>query len=136
MAEIAFNLLDVDLSSQTSTTVDMTWDVKKYCAGRGLANKLIWDRVPQGADLLGPQQILHFGVGPLTGLLGGNISVNHISPLTGWVNRGYSGGTLGPELLDAGYNCGIVFHGKAKSPVYLYVYDNQVEIREASDLWG
>lgn len=136
MAEIAFYLLDVDLTNGTSTKVDVTTDVKIYCAGRGLANKLIWDLVPQGADLLGPRQILHLGVGPLTGLLGGNISVNHISPLTGWVNRGYSGGTLGPELLDAGYNCGILFRGKAASPVYLYVYDDQVEIRDASDLWG
>jgi aldehyde:ferredoxin oxidoreductase len=136
MAEIPFYLLDVDLTNRTSKKADVTRDVKIYCAGRGLANKLIWDLVPQGADLLGPQQILHLGVGPLTGLLGGNISVNHISPLTGWVNRAYSGGTLGPEMLDAGYNCGILLKGKADTPVYLYVYDDKVEIRDASDLWG
>jgi aldehyde:ferredoxin oxidoreductase len=64
MAEIPFYLLDVDLTTGTSHKVDVTRDVKNYCAGRGLANKLIWDLVPQGADLLGPQQILHLGVGP------------------------------------------------------------------------
>jgi len=136
MAEIKFYLLEVNLTDRTSKKVDVTSDVKIYCGGRGLANKLIWDLVPHGADLLSPQQILHLGVGPLTGLLGGNVSFNHISPLTGWVNRALSGGTLGPEMLDAGYNCGILFKGKADKPVYLYVYDDEVEIRDASDLWG
>jgi aldehyde:ferredoxin oxidoreductase len=136
MAEIKFYLLEVDLTNKTSKKVDVTSDVKIYCAGRGLANKLIWDLVPHGADLLGPQQILHLGVGPLTGLLGGGTSFNHISPLTGWVNRAFSGGTLGPELLDAGYNCGILFKGQSDKPVYLYVYDDKVEIRDAADLWG
>ena len=136
MAEIKFYLLEVDLTNKTSKKVDVTSDVKIYCAGRGLANKLIWDLVPHGADLLGPQQILHLGVGPLTGLLGGNVCFSHISPLTGWVNRAFSGGTLGPELLDAGYNCGILFKGQSDKPVYLYVYDDKVEIRDAADLWG
>ncbi len=136
MAEIKFYMLEVDLTNRTSKKVDVTSDVKIYCAGRGLANKLIWDLVPHGADLLGPQQILHFGVGPLTGLLGGNLCLSHISPLTGWVNRGLSGGTLGPEIVDAGYNCGILLKGKADKPSYLYVYDDKVEIRDASDLWG
>jgi aldehyde:ferredoxin oxidoreductase len=136
MPEIKFYLLEVDLANRTSKKVDVTSDVKKYCGARGLANKLIWDMVPQGSDLLGPQQILHLGVGPLTGLLGGNMACSHISPLTGWVNRGLAGGTLGAEILDAGYNCGILLKGKADKPSYLYVYDDKVEIRDASDLWG
>lgn len=53
MAEIKFHLLEVDLTNRTSKNVDVTSDVKIYCAGRGLANKLIWDLVPQGTDLLG-----------------------------------------------------------------------------------
>jgi aldehyde:ferredoxin oxidoreductase len=136
MAEIDFYMLEVDLTNMTSKKVDVTTDVKIYSAARGLANKLIWDMVPQGTDLLGPQQILHLGVGPLTGLLGGHVCCSHISPLTGWVNRALSGGTLGAEMLDAGYNCGILLKGKADKPVYLYVYDDKVEIRDASDLWG
>ena len=58
-------MLEVDLTNGTSRVVDVTEDVKKYLGGRGLANKLIWDLVPQGADPLGPDNILHIGVRPV-----------------------------------------------------------------------
>ncbi len=51
MAGIKINLLEVDLTRETSRVVDVTEDVKKYLGGRGLANKLIWDLVPPGADM-------------------------------------------------------------------------------------
>ena len=62
MAEITFNLLEVDLTNETSRVVDVTGEVKQYLGARGLANKLIWDLVPQGADPLGPENVLHVGV--------------------------------------------------------------------------
>jgi len=70
MTEIRMNLLDVDLTTGESRVVDVTDDVRAYLGARGLANKLIWDMVPQGADALGPDNILHIGVGPLTGIIG------------------------------------------------------------------
>ena len=87
MAEIKFNLLEVDLTKGTSRVIDVTEDVKKYLGARGLANKLIWDQVPPGADPLGPDNILHIGVGPLTGLVGDKSILSFISPLTGWAGR-------------------------------------------------
>ena len=87
MAEIKFNLLVVDLTSMTSEVVDVTDDVKKYYGARGLANKLIWDMVPQGSDPLGPDNILHVGIGPITGLHGTKTVFSFISPLTGWAGH-------------------------------------------------
>ena len=58
------------------------------------------------------------------------------SPLTGWVGRSSVSGYIGEEIVKAQYNAGILIKGKAKKPVYLYVYDDKVEIRDASDLWG
>jgi aldehyde:ferredoxin oxidoreductase len=136
MAEIRFTMLEVDLDSETSRTIDVTGDVKKYLGARGLANKLIWDLVPQGADALSPDNILHIGVGPLTGLMGDKTILSFKSPLTGWAGRSSVSGYVGDEIIKARYNAGILVRGRAKKPVYLYVFDDRVEIRDASDLWG
>jgi aldehyde:ferredoxin oxidoreductase len=136
MTEMKFKLLEVDLTSETSRVTDVSEDVKRYLGGRGLANKLIWDLVPQGADPLGPDNILHVGVGPLTGLIGTKTILSFISPLTGWAGRSATSGYFGNEIIKAQYNAGILIKGKARRPVYLYIYDDQVEIRDASDLWG
>lgn len=136
MSEIKFSLLDVDLTRETSRVVDVTEDVKKYLGARGLANKLIWDLVPQGTDPLGPDNILHIGVGPLTGLVGDKTILSFKSPLTGWVGRSAVSGYIGDEIIRTHYNAGILIKGKAKKPVYLYVYNDEVKILDASDLWG
>lgn len=136
MVEIKMNLLEVDLTNGTHRVIDVTEDVKNYLGGRGLANRLIWDLVPQGADPLGPDNILHIGVGPLTSLLGTKTVLSFKSPLTGWVGRSAVSGYLGEEIVKAQYNAGILVKGKAKKPVYLYIWDDKVEIRDASDLWG
>jgi aldehyde:ferredoxin oxidoreductase len=136
MTEIKFNLLEVDLTRETHRVIDVTEDVRKYLGGRGLANKLIWDLVPLGADPLSSDNILHVGVGPLTGLIGTKTILSFISPLTGWAGRSAVSGDLGDEIMRAQYNAGILVRGKASKPVYLYVYDDRVEIRDASDLWG
>jgi len=136
MAEIEFKLLEVDLTHETSRVVDVTEDVKKYLGARGLANKLMWDLVPQGIDPLCPDNILHFGVGPLTGLIGSKTILSFISPLTGWAGRSSVSGDIGDEIVRARYNTGILVKGKASKPVYLYVFNDRVEIRDASDLWG
>ena len=84
MPEIKMSMLEVDLTARESRVVDVTEDVKIYLGARGLANKLMWDQVPQGADALGPDNILHIGVGPLTGLVGTKTILSFKSPLTGW----------------------------------------------------
>jgi len=136
MAEITFNLLEVDLTSKKSKVLDVTADVKTYLGGNGLGNKLIWDLVPPGTDPLSQENILHIGVGPITGLVGTKVSCSFISPLSGWAGEATVSGYLGDEIMRTGYNAGILIRGRADKPVYLYIYNDKVEIRDASDLWG
>lgn len=136
MSEIKFNLLEVDLTRETSRVVDVTEDVKNYLGARGLANKLIWEMVPQGTDPLAPDNVLHVGIGPVTGLVGTKTILSFKSPLTGWAGRSSVSGYFGEEMMKAQYNAGILIKGRARRPVYLYVYNGEVKIQDASDLWG
>lgn len=136
MAEIKSKLLEVDLTTKRSKVIDVTENVEKYLGGNGLGNELLWDLVPQGADPLGPDNILHIGVGPITGLIGCKTSCSFISPLTGWAGEATVSGYIGDEIVRAGYNAGILIRGKARRPAYLFIYDDKVEVRDASGLWG
>ena len=81
---------------------------------------------------------LIFMTGPLTGTsatCGGRYEVVAKAPLTGTIGASNSGGHFGPELKYAGYD-GIIFEGASDKPVYLYVNDDTVELRDAADLWG
>jgi aldehyde:ferredoxin oxidoreductase len=136
MSDIRFRLLEVDLTTGESRVLDVTDDLLKYLGGSGLGNKLVWDLVPQGTDPLGPGNILHIGVGPITGLVGTKVSCSFLSPLTGWLGEASISGYIGDEIMRANYNAGILIRGKAENPVYLYINNDKVEVRDASDLWG
>ena len=136
MAEVEFKLLEVNLTDGNVNVLDVTKDFGKYVGGRGFGAKLLWDRVPHRADPLGPENILYFGVGPITGLLGSVVNVSAKSPLTLLRGESNMNGHFGEELIYAGYNAGLLVTGKAVSPVYLYIKDENVEIRNASHLWG
>ena len=131
-----FQLLEVDLTNKKTKTVDMTDEVRKFVGGRSLGAKILWDRVPPKADPLGQDNVLFFGIGPITGLLGSVINVSAKSPLTNLRGQANMNGHFATELIYAGYNAGILFTGKSDKPVYLYVKDDQVEIRDATHLSG
>ncbi|OGO30750.1 MAG: hypothetical protein A2Z29_03600 [Chloroflexi bacterium RBG_16_56_11] len=136
MPGIKFNLLEVDLTTGTSRTLDVTDDVKTYLGGCGLGNKLVWDLVPPGTDPLSPGNVLHVGVGPITGLVGTKVSCSFLSPLTGWAGEASISGCVGDEIMRTRYNAGVLVRGRADRPVYLLIYNDRVEIRDAADLWG
>jgi aldehyde:ferredoxin oxidoreductase len=136
MAETKFNLLEVDLTAESSRVIDVTEKIQIYLGGNGLGNRLIWDLVPRGTDPLSPENILHIGVGPITGLVGTKVSCSFLSPLTGWAGEASVSGYLGDEIMRGHYNAGILIRGRAENPVYLLIHNDQVEIRDASDLWG
>lgn len=136
MAEHKFYMLEVDLTRRTSKAADMTEDVRKYLGGRGLGAKLLWDRVPKGTDPLSPANVLYFGIGPITGFWGGVTNVNAKSPLTLLHGEANMNGHFGAELARAGYGAGLLVTGKASAPCYLYIKNDQVEVRDASHLWG
>ena len=91
-----------------------------------------------GVDPLGPENVLVISLGPLTGTLApssARYTIAAKSPLTGGIGYANSGGHFAPELAYAGYDA-LFIHGIADKPVYLYIDDDTVEIREASHLWG
>jgi len=111
---------------------------RTYWGGRGIIAYYLLNEVPVGADPLGPDNVLVFAAGPITGLPlagSGRNSVGAKSPLTGAYGDAEGGGFFGAEMKRAGFDA-IVVKGKADKPVYLYVRDGQAEIRDASHLWG
>jgi len=136
MTEKKFNLLEVDLTNRKTQRVDVTEDVKSLLGGRSLGSKLLWERVPPQADPLSEENILYVGIGPLTGLLGSVTNVSAKSPLTMIRGQANMNGHFGTELVYAGHNAGILFTGKSDKLVYLYIKDDQVEIRDAAHLAG
>jgi aldehyde:ferredoxin oxidoreductase len=111
---------------------------KKYLGGRGFGVKLLYDNLAPGIDPLSPDNWLIFAVGPSTATsvpTGGRFVVITKSPATGTIFDAHAGGYLGAQLRRAGL-AAVIFTGASKSPVYLWINDDQVEIRDASKVWG
>ena len=109
-----------------------------YIGGYGIGAKLLYDRIPSGADPLGPDNILGLLTGPCTGtqaLIGSRFVVVGKSPNTGTWGDANCGGQFGPHLKFAGFD-GVLFSGISDKPVYLLVDDGQAELRDAAHLWG
>ncbi len=128
----------VDLSEGTVTyeRIDDE-DARKYLGGRGLGVKYVFDQGPD-VDPLGPENLLAFTTGPLTGTqatMSGRMAVVTKSPLTNTVTDSHHGGWSAARLKWAGFDA-LLFEGAADHPVYAYVEDGEVELRDASHLWG
>ena len=108
-----------------------------YLGGRGINSRLLYKETQPGIDPLSPENPLIFGTGPLSGTLApaSRFTVTAKSPLTGILGDANSGGGFSAELKWAGYDH-ILFRGASPKPVYLYIQDDHVELRDASDLWG
>ena len=132
-------ILRVDLAQGTIKKEALNIkDAHDYVGARGLATKYFVDEVDPTVDPLSSDNKLIFMTGPLTGTAaasGGRYEVVAKAPLTGTIGAANSGGYFGPELKYAGYD-GIIFENASKKPVYLYINDDQVELRDASELWG
>jgi aldehyde:ferredoxin oxidoreductase len=111
---------------------------RAWLGGRGFVAKLIYDEVPRGADPLGPENRLVVTPGVFSGHFapsGSKCCFGAVSPLSNGHGDSTVGGHFGPELKFAGYDL-LVFEGIAPSPVYLFVDDDRVELRDASKYWG
>ena len=109
-----------------------------YLGGRGINSKTLFDEVKPGIDPFSPENVFMVGVGPLSGTaapLAGRWTVTAKAPLTGILGDGNGGGDFSSELKFAGYDQ-VVFYGRSPKPVYLWINDDHVELRDASQLWG
>jgi len=111
---------------------------KRFLGGVGLGAKILFNEVPPEVDPLDPENRLVFAIGPFQGTpitSTGRWSVSARSPLTGIWGEASSSGSFGIQIRAAGFD-GIVVQGKAESPMYLWVHNERVETKDASQLWG
>ncbi len=112
--------------------------LRDFIGGYGTSARLFYDLMEPGTDPLGPDNILGFTTGPLTGTpapTGTRWTVVCKSPLTGTWGDANASGFFGVALKQAGYDA-VYVRGIADHPVYLYLDDGQAELRDASHLWG
>jgi aldehyde:ferredoxin oxidoreductase len=111
---------------------------RAYIGGRGLGTKILSDEIDPKVDPLSPHNKLIMATGPLTGTnasTGGRYMVITKSPLTGAIACSNSGGYIGAEIKFCGYDF-LIFEGRAKTPVYLWLNNDKAEIRPAEKVWG
>lgn len=132
-------VLYVDLDRQQVQARELSRGLAdKYLGQSGSNARLLLDMIRPGMDPLEPAAPLIFGVGPLGGTpapCSGRFSLTFKSPLTGIFADSNCGGHFGPELKMAGYDH-LVITGRAQHPVYLWIDNDQVCIRDARHLWG
>ena len=132
-------LLYIDLTDEKIEKKEIPEDyLLNYIGGSGLASRIIFDLVDPAIDPLSPENVLVFMTGPLTGTMmptGARMTVAAKSPLIkGW-GEAHTGGFWATELKKAGYD-GIAVTGRADKPSYIYICDDEVQIGDASKLWG
>ena len=132
-------ILRINLTEQKIEKETLPGDFcANYLGGRGIGAKILFDELPPKIDPLSPENIIIFSTGTLGGTFApasSRLTITSKSPETNFYCKTTVGGHFSPELKFAGYD-GIVVSGAAQKPVYLYIKDDLIEIRDASHLWG
>lgn len=132
-------VIRVDLSTGVIKKESISEELRlKYVGGRGLNLKVLYDEIPAGTDPLGDKNKVIIGNGPCSGTMvpGSNrFTLTTKSPLTGFIGDANAGGSFGVRLKYAGYDM-VIIEGKAEKPVYLWIDNDEVELRDAKGLWG
>lgn len=131
-------ILRVDLTRREVRSVPTEQYAEKYIGGRGLNARLLYESVDASTDPLGPENIVSLAAGPLSGTLYPGSSRTDVmckSPVTGLIGNGSMGGDWSAELKQAGWDA-VVLEGRADQPVYVWIRNERVEIRDAAGLWG
>jgi aldehyde:ferredoxin oxidoreductase len=130
--------LRVDLTASKISLVENDPEIMRtYLGARGLGIKYIMDEIDPRIDAFEPNNRLIIATGPLTCTPPAGNKTYFItkSPLTGGIANAGVGGYFGAELKFAGFDF-IIFQGRAKKPVYLWIHNNKVRLRNAEYIWG
>lgn len=136
----AGKLLEVNLREKKTKDILLEEStLRKYIGGRGLAARILWDRIGEdweNVDPLTPENPLLILTGPLTGYYpGGRVCVSGKSPQSNGIVGSTVAGEFGIELKCAGYD-GLIFTRKAEKPVYLLMKDSEIMFKDAEFVWG
>ncbi|MEM4576290.1 MAG: aldehyde ferredoxin oxidoreductase family protein [Candidatus Nezhaarchaeales archaeon] len=132
-----YNVLHIDLSEGKYEVHERRDLFEKYLGGAGVAIKLLEEECPRNTDPLSPDNPIVFAVGPLTCFypLASKTVAMFKSPLTGNLGESHAGGRSAVAIRFAGYGA-IVIKGASKSPVYISIFNDKVNIKDATTLWG
>ena len=129
----------INLSTGEVRTSPIPAEVRrKFLGGRGLDAYLLYNHTEKDVDPLGPDNALIFSGGLLTATCASATARTHVmakSPLTGLLGSANMGGFFAPELAWAGFHH-LVIKGRSEKPVYIWVHNGEIEIREAAGIWG
>ena len=129
----------IDLSTGEIETKEIPKELRElYLGGRGIDMYLLYNHVKPGIDALGPDNVFLVSAGLLTGTPAPASSRTHVggkSPLTGAIGSSNMGGFFGPELRFAGFDH-LLVKGKASKPVYIWINNGKIEIKDAEYMWG
>jgi aldehyde:ferredoxin oxidoreductase len=132
-------LLIIDVSDGSFKEEIISDDVyRSYLSGTGLGAYYLYNHMPPGIDPLGPDNLLGFMSGLLTGtgsVMTGRWSAVAKSPLTGGWGDANCGGNLSIQVKKCGYD-GIIIGGRSPKPIYILIEDSKVSFHDASHLWG
>lgn len=139
MAGYVGKILKIDLENEkiSQEPLPSEWR-EKYIGGAGMGAYLLYNLVPPGTTPDSPKNVVIVATGPLNGTIipsSGRLSVTTLSPVTGIFADSNAGGNFAPELKFAGYDL-LIIGGIAKRPLYLWINDDEVELRDARHLWG
>jgi aldehyde:ferredoxin oxidoreductase len=132
-------VLIVNLSDQSHEVKDLNpeW-ARDFVGGAALGARYLYDLMPANTPVFAPESVVGFVSGPANGtksFMGGRYTVVSKSPVTGGWNDANSGGNFGPYLRKAGFDA-VFVKGISAKPVYIFIDDGKVELRDASSLWG
>lgn len=138
MGCLAGKILRVDLESGKLWTESTYPYAEKALGGRGINSLIMVNEMAAGTKWTDPENLLCFGAGTMVGTMvpgSCRVDVSSINVFSGGKGAANVGGFWGPELKYAGYD-NVIIKGKSDKPVYLYINDDQVELRDAADFWG
>jgi aldehyde:ferredoxin oxidoreductase len=132
-------VLKIDLTRAKITREALDPEVcRNYMGARGFGIYYLDREMDPECDPLGPGNVMVLATGPLTGTrapTGGRYMVTTKSPLTNGITVSNSGGFFPAQLKKTGWDA-IIIKGASSTPVYLWIEDEKVEIRDASEIWG
>jgi len=138
MYSYAGKILRINLSNRSITTEPTSKYAEEWMGSTGIAIKILYDELKSWVTPFEPANKIVFGVGSLVGTPAPGackISASTLGPMTGGWATGCSDSYVGGQLKYAGYDC-VIIEGRSPKPVYLWIEDEMVEIRDADHLWG
>lgn len=113
-------------------------EFEDFLGGKGVNSKMAWGMIPPELDAFSPDNPLILGAGLLCGTIcpaANRTTITTKAPQWKYLTNSSVGGFWGPALKRAGYDT-VTISGKSFTPVYIWINDDKIEIRDASHLWG